>query len=102
MFYLRNRQASEAAPGNDFDLRNEVSLTRVLPFSGTTEGGDSSGFTPRAVMIMFEASRGGPGQQVSLDRGWMEHAELVIVRSTQSGSVERRLAIPNLPIRINQ
>jgi hypothetical protein len=102
VFYLRNRQASEAVPGNDYDLRNEVSLMRVLPFSGGFGSEGSTGFTPRAVMIMFEASRGGSGQQVRLDSQWLEQAELVIVRSTQAGSVERRLAIPNLPIRLNQ
>jgi hypothetical protein len=99
VFYLRNPQASEAVPGNDYDLRNEVTLMRALPFSGGVESGDNPGFTPRAVMILFQPSRSASGQQVSLDSGWIEHAELVIVRSTQSGSVERRLAIPNLPIR---
>lgn len=99
MFYLRNQQASEVVPGNEYDLRNEVSLMRVLPFGAGTASGESSGFTLRAAMIYFQPSPGAVGQQVSFDSRWIEQAELVIVRSTQAGSVERRLAIPNFPIR---
>jgi hypothetical protein len=98
MFYLRNQRASEVVEGNPYDLRNEVSLMRVMPFAGgfSSEG---LGFPPSAVMIPFQSSHSASGQQVSLDAGWIDQAELVIVRSTQSGVVERRLTIPNLPIR---
>jgi ABC-type Mn2+/Zn2+ transport system ATPase subunit len=63
---------------------------------------DNPGFPPLAVVIMFHDSRNSSGHQVLLDSQWLEQAELVIVRSTQVGSVERRVAIPNLPIRLNQ
>jgi len=75
---------------------------RVLPFASGTSIEGSTGFTARALIIMFQTSRGGPGQQVLIDSRWLEQAELVIVRWTQAGSVERRLEIPNLPIRLNQ
>jgi hypothetical protein len=86
-------------PGNEYDLRNEVTLMRALPFSGSVESGNNPGFMSRAVMILFQPSRSAPGQQVRLDSQWIEQAELVIVRSTQAGAVERRLEIANLPIR---
>jgi hypothetical protein len=41
------------------------------------------------------------GEKVSiaLDDRWLAQAELVIVRSTESGAVERPLAIADFPIR---
>jgi hypothetical protein len=99
-FYLRNRQAAEAIQGGGYDLRSEVSLMRVLPFAvGVSTEGDL-GFRPGAVTIDFQPGRGPQGQPTPLDRQWFEHAELVIVRSTQAGAVERRLAIADFPVRV--
>jgi len=75
---------------------------RAVPFSAGFGTVDNPGFPPLAVRIMFHDSRNVSGQQVLLDSQWLEQAELVIVRSTQVGSVERQLAIPNLAIRLNQ
>jgi hypothetical protein len=102
LVYLRNQRRSEVVEGSPYDLRNEVSLMRAVPFSAGFGTVDNPGFPPLAVMIMFHDSRNVSGQQVLLDSQWLEQAELVIVRSTQVGSVERQLAIPNLPIRLNQ
>jgi hypothetical protein len=99
-FYLRNRQAAEAIQGGGFDLRTEVSLMRVLPFAVGVSSEGSVGFAPRAVTIEFQPGRGPQGQRPPLDREWFEHAELVIVRSTQAGAVERRLAIADFPVRV--
>jgi hypothetical protein len=99
MVYLRNQRASEVVEGMHYDLRTEVSLMRALPFSAGFGSEDNPGFPPRAVMIQFHDSRNASGQQVSLDSGWIDQAELVIVRSTRSGAVDRRLEIANFPIR---
>jgi hypothetical protein len=84
--YLRDRQASQAMNGNGYDLGNEISLVRVLPFAmGVSVGGDS-GFTPTAMSIDFRG-------------GTIDESDLVIVRSTEVGSVTRTLTIANFPIR---
>jgi hypothetical protein len=100
-FYLRNRHAGEAVQGMDRDLRGDMYLTRLLPFWVASEREQEGGFSARAVQIYFRPSYDAEGPSVELSDNWIEGAELVIVRTTQEGSVERTLEIQNFPLRSN-
>jgi hypothetical protein len=98
LFYLRNRSTAEAIEGSPHELRTDVTLARVLPFAFGVAEGEHAGFRPRAITIQFPPAYNDQSV-IALDAGWLAHAELVIVRSTEGGSVERRLAIADFPIR---
>ena len=98
LFYLRNRSMAEAVEGSPYELRTDLTLARVLPFAFGVAEGENSGFRPRAITIQFPPTYNDQSL-IALDDGWMSQAELVIVRSTEAGSVERRLAIADFPIR---
>lgn len=98
LFYLRNRSMAEAVEGSPYELRTDVTLARVLPFASGVAEGENAGFRPRAITIQFPPTYNDQSL-IALDDGWLAHAELVIVRSTEGGSVERRLAIADFPIR---
>ena len=99
-YYLRNRARGEAINVVDFDLYDRSSFGRFLPqfgfahFSiGTSESG---GFFARGIAL---------GQPPWLakrldDPAWMADAELVIIRRTEEGSVDRALHIPGFPLGI--
>jgi hypothetical protein len=97
-FYLRNQYLSEATLGSHYEARSEIALARVLPFAIGVGESENSGFRPRALILQFPATHVEPGH-IAFDSRWIERAELVIVRSTEGGAVERRLLIPELPIR---
>jgi hypothetical protein len=101
--YLRNKRASEAILGSSYDLRTEVTLMRFLPLAtglATESGeGDQSGFRARAEALEFPPSYLRKDLAVTLNDAWIGEAELVIVRSTEEGGVERPLAIADFPIR---
>jgi hypothetical protein len=100
-FYLRNTGRSEAIHLPSRDLRTEVTLMRFLPFAFGFAEGENSGFTARAAMLFYSPRLGGNDVAIHVDEEWMNGAELVIVRSTPAGSVERQLAIAPFPIRAN-
>jgi hypothetical protein len=97
-YYLRNVQTSEAVQGSFHELRSDVTLSRFLPF--VVVGGESEhgGFRTVALEVNFSTGYGGE-QELVFDDTWLERSELVIVRSTEAGAVERRLAIADFPIR---
>jgi hypothetical protein len=95
-FYLRNRRVSQAVLGSSFPIR-ETSLLRVLPFVSGFGVENSPGFTIQAQTVNFPpAARRAP---IVLDETWLRDAELVVVKSTEEGSVSRQLSIPDFPIR---
>ncbi len=98
-FYLRNRRASEAIHLPSNDLRAQVSLLNFLPFAFGFGEGRNSGFSARAAMLYFQPTSDPAAVPFALDERWINEAELVIVRSTPGGSVDRQLAIANFPIR---
>jgi hypothetical protein len=98
-YYLRNVQTSEAVQGWYRELRTDATLLRFLPFvAGVSSESEDTGFRPVAIEVNFSTGYGGP-QEIAFDNAWLERAELVIVRSTEAGAVERRLAIADFPIR---
>jgi hypothetical protein len=100
--YLRNRRRSEAIQGSSYELRQEIALMRLIPFAIGVAGERESGFRVRADMLQFPPMYGAPeGLPFALDAAWIDESELVIVRSTERGSVDRRLAVANFPIRLN-
>jgi hypothetical protein len=98
LFYLRNRSTAEAVEGSPYELRTDVTLARVLPFAFGVAEGENAGFRPRAMTIQFPPTYDDQSL-IALDEDWLAQAELVIVRSTEGGEVERRLAIADFPIR---
>ena len=97
--YLRNQRTSEAILGSSWDLRTDVTLMRFLPFAIGVGQGEESGFSARAVALEFPPTYAHKDLSLPLDEKWISEAELVIVRSTEEGAVERRLAIADFPIR---
>lgn len=98
LFYLRNRSRTEAVEGSRYELRSDVTLARVLPFAFGVGEEENSGLTARAINIDFPPTYNDQ-KLITLDADWLSQAELVIIRSTEGGSVERRLAIADFPIR---
>jgi hypothetical protein len=84
--------------GNGLPLGEEFVFGRFLPFSidGSVQ---TSGFRARGLLIRFPAGRGTEGAPLSIDDRWIEEAELVVVRVTREGSVERTLEIAGFPLR---
>ena len=99
-YYLRNPQTSEAIEGSRRELRTDVTLTRFIPFAVSVDNGENMGFRAVAVELNFPTSYG-EQNAVVFDDTWFERSELVIVRSTEAGSVERTLAIAGFPIRMD-
>ncbi len=98
--YLRNKRASEAILASSYDLRTEVTLLRFLPFvTGVGAEDEHSGFSARAEALEFPPNYVRKDLVVTVNETWISEAELVIVRSTEEGAVERPLAIPDFPIR---
>ena len=98
-YYLRNMQTSVAVQGTHHEVRSDVTLARLLPFVvGVGDESEDTGFRPLALEVNFSTGYGGP-QEIDFDGTWLERAELIIVRSTAGGTVERRLAIADFPIR---
>jgi hypothetical protein len=93
-FYLRNRNTSEAIPAQPWQLRTDVTFARFIPFGIAVAESEQSGFSARASSLVFDSHK-----RVTFDSTWLQQSELVIVRSTEAGAVERRLAIADFPIR---
>jgi hypothetical protein len=97
-YYLRNAQTSVAVEGSYRELRSDVTLARFLPFMVGVGAGENEGFRALALEVNFSTAYGGANELV-FDDSWLERAELVIVRSTEGGRVERRVSMPDFPIR---
>jgi hypothetical protein len=97
-FYLRNERSGEAVPGSGQPLGEEFVFGRFLPFSidGSVQ---TSGFRARGLLIRFSPGRGAEDAPLYIDDRWIEEAELVVVRVTREGSVERTLEIAGFPLR---
>lgn len=66
--------------------------------SGGFSAGPNRGFDVRSLMIQFPSSYG-LNETVSLEDDWIHGAELVVVRTTREGFVERTLEIAEFPLR---
>ena len=97
-FYLRNERSGDAVLGAGQPLGEEFVFGRFLPFSigGSVQ---TSGFRARGLVIRFPPGYGVEGASLSIEDDWVEGAELVVVRATREGSVERTLDIAGFPLR---
>lgn len=97
-FYLRNRDAAEAvagSPGGAMHMSTGMALPFMLGFGVSSPG---TGFNATAEYITFPGYN--PKQDaVALSPGWLSHAELVVARTVQWGSVTRTVEIPRFEIR---
>lgn len=99
-YYVRNPITSEAVQAAWRLLRSGPGVAGFFPAVADMEDeSQRSGFIARAIGLEFPSSFG-KQQGVVFDETWIERGELVIVRSTEAGTVERRLAIANFPIHI--
>jgi hypothetical protein len=97
-FYLRNRVRQEALSLRDYDLQGEFTFMRFLPFSGFSVGASpNGGFFTRAFVLTVPRWSGHESETPIAD-DWLREAEVVIVRTTQEGAVERALQIPEFPL----
>lgn len=98
-FYLRNTARGEAVAGVDMGRHAVSFLWRLLPFD-TYVAGSADGFRARLLSVRFPDY--GPWDKEKapeLDDDWLSGADLVIVRATRLGTVERQLHIAEFPLR---
>ncbi len=103
VYYLRNRARGEAINVSAFDLFGRSSLGSVLSVPVAlansrliTEPRGSGGFLARGIGL----SQPSWVTNRLRDPAWFEGAELVIVRQTEEGSVDRVLSISDFPLGI--
>ena len=105
-YFLRNRRTREASSGNappdmsgDFTLpgfaRPDLLPTRLF---FTIHDVASSGFRARGISIMFPWILGMEREDRAAAYAWLADAELVVVRVTDAGWVERTLDIAEFPL----
>jgi hypothetical protein len=101
--YLRNRGRQEALAGSeDYDLSGQFSLLHLLPFAVGSVGFGvdyMEGFSCRGLRVWFPSRYRANPTTPAIDDGWLAGADLVVVRQTQEGTVERTLEIPDFPLR---
>ena len=96
-FYLRNRAQGGALAGSESDMRAMPFLSRFMLCSlGCST--ETSGFVARGLMIRFAPPTRVQGDVLPIDDAWFAGAELVVVRTTREGSVQRELDIFNFPL----
>jgi hypothetical protein len=59
---------------------------------------DSSGFSSRGMVLRFPPRHTPTAETLDVDDAWLAGAELVIVRRTEEGWIERTVEIPDFPI----
>jgi len=93
-YYFRNRRVNEAALATSRPL-----LNRLLASPGgvhvAVSGGPMSGFVVNEDAVFRTLY---DGRSMVIDEHWLADAELVIVRTTRWGSVERTLTIPGFTL----
>jgi hypothetical protein len=100
-FYLRNRVAAEAVAGSSSGSMGGMSTGLALPFMlgfHAASGGPGNGFSATGDYIRFP-DYNPKVDDVNISPDWLSHAELVIVRTVQWGSVTRTVEIPGYEIR---
>lgn len=98
-FYLRNRERDQAVAVNDYSLLGGFTLLRFLPIGHFSIGSaDSSGFSSRGMVLRFPPRYTPTAETLDVDDAWLAGAELVIVRRTEEGWIERTVEIPDFPI----
>ena len=99
-FYLRNPGRSEAVALNDYMTQQVFSLLRLLPVGDFSIGyaASSSGFLSRGVVLSVPPRYRPDAGTLDIDENWLRDAELVIVRQTEEGWVERTVEIPDFPV----
>ena len=96
-FYLRNRERGQAIAVNDFTLSGRFTLLRFLPIGEFSIGSSqSSGFSARGMVLRFPPRYN--FDRLDVDDAWLAGAELVIVRRTEEGWVERTVEISDFPV----
>ena len=59
----------------------------------------TSGFIAGGLLIRFSPTSGIQGESLPIDEAWLAGAELVIVRATREGSVQRELEMSDFDVR---
>jgi hypothetical protein len=94
-FYVRNASHTHAMAGQESELFGGMgSFSFGLPFVMSSHGGLER-FFARLAEVSFPQAYGLQEQKVLWEPQWYDGAELVIVRTTETGGVARRLEIPH-------
>lgn len=98
-FYARNAQHTHAMAGYASEpFEGMIAPSGWLSIFGFTAGGGLAPFFVRAALVSFPLSYGLPEQKVDWDPRWYADAELVIVRTTETGAVLRTLEMPQVSL----
>ena len=96
LYYLRNPQRREAILGRTNYQSTGTPIPRALPMA--IHNDEQTGFSARAAELSFGSHRRQAESDPALDDGWLAGAELIIVRASDRGAVERTLAIDDFSI----
>jgi hypothetical protein len=98
-FYLRNRDRREAVEASAQYVQNDVLLQRVFPF-GFSASTPSGGFGVYRLRASFPAPHrlDRAAGEPPLDDEWLRGSELVILRSSPGGAVQRTVEIAEFPL----
>ena len=100
-YYLRNRERQQAIEVSDYALHRGFALFRYLPMGNFSFGAGTdqfNGFSTQGVVLSFPPRYTPGAETLDIDDAWLAGAELVIVRQTQEGSVQRSLEIRDFPL----
>ena len=101
MYFLRSRRHGEALIGGGFEMPNALSTMPVMTtdVSGISIGiGQNNGFKPKLLMIGFPVGVRPGAEFQTIDDAWLADAELIVLRETSLGSVDRTVHIPDFPL----
>lgn len=97
-FYLRNQVARAAVHGAAQAVGEATGAMRLLPIALNIDR--RSGFTAREVAMRFAVQPGMNADGIAIDETWLADAELVVVRMSPAGSVERDLYIKDVRLEL--
>jgi hypothetical protein len=95
-YYLRNRARREALALSPLDMLDTALTVPLLGFHLNAD--QSFGFSHRALRLMSPPRYDEKAETIQPDDTWLADAELVILRQTQEGTVERIVEIPGFPL----
>jgi hypothetical protein len=99
-FFVRNRERREAVEASTQYVQNDVLFQRVFPFSGfasTPSGGFGVYRLRVSIPPPYRLDRA--AAEPTIDDEWLRGSELVILRSSPGGAVQRTVEIAEFPLR---
>jgi hypothetical protein len=98
-FFLRNQERLEAVEASAQYVQSNALFQRTFPLGSFGANPSSGGFGVYRIRASFPPYRPIRAGEPTLDDEWLRGAELVIVRSSPGGAVQRSLEIAEFPLR---